>query len=129
MPLQLQTEDDQIVVKDTELVEQGDPETTYTVRFVTRETYQRVSTKHSARFGGRRGLKLQEQIEFAVAVNEELIDYALVSWTGVLINGQPAPCDTVHKKMLDGERAQGLLAKAGVNQIAAGEAARAASFR
>lgn len=129
MALHLLSDSDRITVTDADLVEDGDPGTTYTLRPVSRGLYQRVSEKHAVRFGGRRGLKLDEQIAFSVAINEELLDFALVEWSGILINGQPAPCDASHKTLLDGPRVQALLGKAGVNQIQLSEEAKAASFR
>lgn len=128
MALKLYSPTERIVVSDADLVEDGDPGTTYTVQLVARDMYQKVSAKHAMKYGGRRGMKLDEQMQFLSAVSDELLLYALVDWSGVLFEGQPAPCDDTHKRLLDGARVQALLAKAGVNQTA-GEEASAASFR
>jgi hypothetical protein len=129
MALTLLSDDDRITVTDADLVEGGDSETTYTLRPVTRDLYQKATSRHASRIGGRRALSLHEQIALAVAVSEELLDYALVEWSGILVHGEPVPCETGYKKLLDGERVQALLGKAGVNQVKLSEEARAASFR
>lgn len=121
--------DETFTVSEAELFEDGDPEVSYTIRPITRDRYQSVSVRLASKFGGRRAMKLSEQFEFMVAMNEELFDYALVDWSGVTMGGEPAVCDAETKKLLDGVVMQKVLDKAGLNDIRAGEAARAATFR
>ena len=123
MGVQLLNADKRITVKDSDLpdVTGGDPDTTYTVRQLAPEESRAISRKHTTdlRRGG-------EKVN-SMAIMDELIDRALVAWTGVLLDGEPAECTPANKLLLDGPRKLALLEIAGSNQMAK-EEAKAASF-
>lgn len=128
MPIQLMSEDDRITVTDAELVAGGDAETTYELRPLTRDVYKRVAKAHTKSAPNRAIRQMEDKVDM-VAVHEDLLDHALVAWSGILWNGAPAPCDRSFKLKLDGLRVSSLLERAGMSQIVAAEAGRQDSFR
>lgn len=110
-----------ITVADDKLgVEGGDPGTSYTIRQILPDESKAIAKRHTVhRANG-------ERVD-QVALIEDLLDVALVGWSGVLIDGQPAECTREHKLLLDGPRRMALLGVAGLNQTAA--EVRDASFR
>lgn len=129
MSREIRRAEETFTVSEADILDGGDTDVSYTIRPITRDRYQAVSVRQAAKFGGRRGMKLSEQFEFMVALNEELFDYALVDWSGVTMGGEPVACDSDTKKLLDGAVMQKVLEKAGLNEIRASEDARAATFR
>lgn len=129
MPIQLMSDDDRITVTDAELMgASGDAETIYTLRPLTREVYKRVAKAHTKQAPNRHSRQMEEKVDM-VAVHEDLLDHALVSWTGLLWNGEPAPCEREFKLRLDGLRVSSLLERAGMSQVVAAEVDRRDSFR
>lgn len=135
MALQLLDEDDTLTVKDSELnQDDGDDETTYTVRVVAPQVVKRIRKAHTKkRPTGGQGMV--ETLD-AEGFGEALFDYVLVGWSGVLHRGVPVgPDDLVPtslgpvkaKTQLDGSRKAALLERAGANQT--GAEGRAESFR
>lgn len=130
MPIQLMSDEDRITVTDADLMGgNGDTDTSYTLRPLTHDVYKRVGKQHTRTAPNRQTRQMESRIDDQVAVMEDLIDYALVGWTGVLWNGEPAPCEREIKLRLDGVRRTALLERAGMNQIVAAEADRQSSFR
>lgn len=128
MALKLMNDDESIVVTDAELVDGGDPDSSYTLRGLTREVRRDIVAKHTTvRLNPR--THRNEQVQDDEAIAWALLDYALVAWSGILWLGEPAPCELVYKMKLDEIRLRELLKRAGLNQIVAAEAARGASFR
>jgi len=119
---------DLIVVKDSELVAGGDPDTSYSLRPLTREIRKEILAKNTSRVPNRRTHQMDEQID-GEGVGWDLLDYSLVSWDGILWDGQPAPCERDYKLKLDPTRSVALLEKAGLSQVIAAEVARPETFR
>ncbi len=99
-------------VKDSELpdVTDGDPETVYTVRQIPPHVNRQISKQHSSM---KRGQYVVDQI----AIMDDLIEYALVGWVGILDKGVPAPLTKENKGRLDYTRKAALLQLAGLNQV------------
>lgn len=122
MPVSLLTDATPITITDDKLpgVEGGDPGTSYTVRQVLPSTAKVITKRHTK--PGRGG----ERVD-SVAVYEDLLDHALVGWSGILLNGEDAPCTRDNKLLLDGQRREAILLVAGLNRT--DEVARDHSFR
>ena len=135
MAVEVRKADDTLTVLDSELdgVTNGDPETTYTLRTLTtdkvralRKPYQRE--RMNPRTHQREELPLTDDDTAAYAL--DLLDYAIVGWSGILYQGQPLECVRQHKDLLDSSRKSGVLAAAGLNRSTpAGGASKDASFR
>ncbi len=125
MAIVLKDESDTWEVCDKDLVPGGDPDTFYTIRRLTLDKHREITKKHTKPGTYRRpeGKRDDE------AIQDDLFDYVLESWRGVVKAGGPAPCDWDHKQLLDVPRRIALLDHAGLNDIAAAEDARAESFR
>jgi hypothetical protein len=117
-----------IQVKDSDLedVSGGDPGTVYTVRQISSDINKELSAKNTTRTPNRRTHRMDSDVD-NVALLDDLIDYALLEWTGIVDDGQPAPCTRENKLRLDMPRKLALLSVAGLNQKAA--EVRAESFR
>jgi hypothetical protein len=63
------------------------------------------------------------------AVSDDLLDYVIAGWSGIIAKGEPLPCVKVNKLLLDGPRKTAILERAGMNEIAAAPERRAESFR
>lgn len=124
MAIELKQAGDEIPVTDAELISGGDAETTYTLRRLTIDTWREIARKHTKPATYRKPERRDEE-----AFQDDLFDYVLKGWTGIVSNGQPAPCDWEHKKLLDLGRRVAMLDRAGMNEIGAQEDARAESFR
>lgn len=121
MALQLLDDATPITVADTALgVDGGDPDVSYQVRQILPQQAKAIAKRHThARSNG-------ERVD-QVSMLEDLIDAAVVGWTGILVKGEPAPCTREHKLLLDAPRRLALLSVAGLNRPAA--EVRDASFR
>lgn len=125
MPLELKDDSATWTISDADLVSGGDKETVYTVRRLTLEKHREIRKRHTSKPTYRRQFEqLNEE-----AFQDDLFDYVLVNWTGVIVKGQPAPCDAEHRALLDVPRRIALLDAAGMNEIRAQEDARDTSFR
>ncbi len=130
MPVQLMDADATREVKDSELpnVPDGDEKTIYTVRSITKATYREVTKRHTKKVVSKRDRGMVEETNWQ-AVSDDLLDYALVGWTCVVLRGDPVPCTMEYKALLDSVRSQALLDAAGIGQVEAAAAQRKASFR
>jgi len=130
MAVQLLDSDDRIAVKDSELtgVTDGDPETTYLIRPIAVDDHRRIVKAHTTDVVNRRTHQKEPQVDWA-AVNDDILDFVLVDWTGIHLKGQPVACSREYKLKLDGVRRQALADVAGMNQIARAPEVRAESFR
>lgn len=127
MSIVLQDQSKTWEVKDSDLIDGGDKDTSYTLRFITKEKYREVIRRHTRRVANKqRGMEERTEWE---AVSDDLLDYALVAWKGVKAGAADAPCTADYKNMLDTRRQSAILEAAGWNQIEEAPAQRAASFR
>ena len=135
MALKLLDEDDTLTVTDSDLgLDDGDDDTTYTVRVVSPQVVKRLRKAHTKRKPtGGQGMA---DVLDAEGFGEALFDYVLCGWSGVLYRGATiGPDDMVTssagtvkaKTQLDGSRKAALLERAGANQT--GAEGRADSFR
>lgn len=135
----LLSQDEQIVtVTEADLgIENPDPDTTYTVRIVSRGVYRDMQRQHTKRRPVQGAM--EETIDWA-AFEDALLDYLLRDWTGFVTraaNGalEPLPCSKAaklglepYKQGVDGHVRVALLKFASENQRVEAQA-QAASFR
>lgn len=128
----LRAADEEFTVTDKQLLQDGDKDTTYTLRRLTRETHREIQRRHTVKVTNKRTHQREDQTDWA-AVTDDLVDHVIVAWAGVLYGGQPAPCDRAHKMLLDAPTTDAILERAGLNEITGtgeeAQEARAASFR
>lgn len=125
MAIRLLSDSDQITVRDSDIIHGGDTETSYVLRKITPEKQRELLKKHTRSGNNRRGETLDIE-----ALQQDQIDYVLVSWEGVLDNGQPAECSRANKvNGLDMARRLALIEHAGMTDIVAAAEGRATSFR
>jgi hypothetical protein len=131
MPLQLLSPDTLLEVRDVDLPDVASPceDVTYTVRQMSPAIAREMAKKHTKRRPNSTTHRMEEILD-REALGEDVIDYVLVNWTGVLMpDGTPAPCTAEHKSQgLDGARKIALANIAGSNAVREAEA-RADSFR
>lgn len=129
--LQLLTADDRIVVKDVDIpgVPDPDKDATYTLRVITKEKQRELEKLHTHQeVVNKRGQQTEPVVDTA-GLTDALLDYALLSWTGVIYQHEPLPCEREHKLKLDGIRTIGLIRFARSNQIERSAEDRRDSFR
>lgn len=124
MALELRDESATFPVTDDKLITGGDKDTSYTVRRLTLDKHREIRRRHTKAANYRKPERIDED-----AFQDDLFDYVLVGWSGVVANGEPVPCDWEHKRLIDVPRRIALLDLAGMNEIAAAEDARGESFR
>lgn len=128
MALNLKTLEAVDEVNDSDLVPEGDRETSYKIRHITIEKNREVVREHTKKVPNRRTHQPDNVTDWE-AVGDALLDYALVDWSGVVANGKSVPCTTENKMLLDGVRRAALLERAGMNEVQAAPERREQSFR
>jgi hypothetical protein len=128
MAISLLKETTRITVLDSDLedVDNGDTGTSYTVRQIPPDVNREIAKKHTKYTPNSRTHRRDEDVD-NVGFMDDLIDYALMDWSGILDDGAPAPCTRENKLLLDMPRKIALLKVAGLNRVAA--EVRAQSFR
>lgn len=129
MPVHL-IDDEPIRVTDSDLegVTDGDPETVYTLRPIGVDDHRRLQKQFTKDVVDRRSHQKVPQTDFE-GLNDAVLDFVLIGWSGVLMKGQPAECVLANKLKLDGLRRVALSGLAGMNQIARSPEVRVESFR
>jgi hypothetical protein len=115
--LELRVADDRITVTDAELVQDGDKDTTYTLRPLLIDTYRDIVKQHTEYVINKRTHQRDPKTNWE-ATADALIDYVLLDWSGIHHHGEPVPCDRAWKLRLDAARRDALLEKAGYNEVA-----------
>jgi hypothetical protein len=128
MPIELKEAGETERVCDADLVPDGDKETFYTLRHVTKEVHRDIVTMNTTKVPNRRTHTRDDVVDWT-KVSDDQLDYALVGWEGVLKGGKPLPCTTENKRLLDGPRSAAILDRAGANEVTRAGEARAESFR
>lgn len=123
----LQLDSDRIRVTDKDLGI-GDAETGYVLKPITREVYKRIRQDNTKRMPNRQTRGMEDVTDWE-AFSEDLLDYTIESWSGVLVGGEPAPCDRDHKLALDLMCATALMNRAGLNDVEREGERKAESFR
>jgi hypothetical protein len=140
VPIQLLDDADEIQVKDSDLgVQDGDPETVYTLRVLSPQKYRSLTKMHTKkRPTGGRGM---EEYLDTIAWSDAMWDWVLKAWNpgAVLWQGKPVAADDMvtfsdssqgtAKYQLDGPRKEALLNFAGLNQVTEKPEDRERSFR
>jgi hypothetical protein len=128
MAIQLTKPGDTITVKDSDLVPNGDPGTEYDLQLLTREVYRDIHKRHTRKRPNRTTRAMEDETDYP-AVQDDLIDFCLTGWRGVLDGGVPAELTRDNKLLLDGQRTQAMLELAGMSQIAQAADQKGQSFR
>jgi hypothetical protein len=123
MALELKNEEDTWTISDAELLAGGDKDTSYTVRRLTLDKHREITKKHTKPATYRKAERRDE-----AKIQDDLFDYVLTGWKGVIAKGAPLPCTWEYKRLIDTARRIALLDEAGMNDVAAAEGARAESF-
>ena len=127
MALKLGSDGETFVVRDADLgVADPDPEVTYTVRAITRSRFLDILAKRTSKVLDRASRQMVDHVD-GVGANEDALEYALVSWTGINADGEPAPCTREWQREIGANRAAALLQI--VVEPRRDEVARAKSFR
>lgn len=127
MALQLLREEETITVKDSDLVEGGDKDTTYTIRKLTPAMLRKI-VRANTKPGN---YKRQESVDWN-AVRDDQVDHVLVAWSGVVEprTKKDAECSRANKiDGLDDVRKLAIVDRAGLAEVASQEEARGESFR
>lgn len=130
MALELLTEGETFTVSDDQLsgVTNSDPEAKYIVRRLDPKTHRKMTKSHTKREFVR-GVGPVDKIDGA-ALSDDIMDYIVTGWSGVLFKGEPAPCTREMKLSgLDYHRRVALMDLAGMNEITSAPERRAESFR
>ncbi len=131
MALLVRSEGERIEVRDADLpgITDGDPDTTYILRPITRKVARDIEARHKTLVLDRQShQKIARYDQEAIWLDK--IDYIVTGWTGVLYSEtrEPVPCTRETKdQALDAARQIALLSIAGINEVSHDE--REASFR
>jgi hypothetical protein len=117
----------EICDKDLPGIADGDAEVFYTIRSLDQKTHRKL-VKQNTKQVFERGVGRVDRIDHPAAA-DDIIDYVLVGWRGILLGGSAAPCTRENKLCLDFARRSALNDLAGMNEIARGQEARVESFR
>lgn len=118
-------EDGQTVdVRDADLIEGGDKETVFTLRKITPEKQRELRKRHTRPGNYRRHESINDE-----ALQDDLIDYIVAAWSGVVSSGQVVPCERAYKLRLDVVRKSAMLERAVIAEVVEVEEARDKSFR
>lgn len=130
MPVQLLDTEERRQVVDADLagVVDGDRETIYTVRPIGIDDHRRIVKANTKEVLDRRSHTKVPVTDY-LATTDDVLDFVLVGWEGILFRGKPVPCEREHKLKLDYVRKQALSDLAGMNQILRAPEVRAESFR
>jgi hypothetical protein len=115
------------VVRDADLVPNGDPETTYTVQYFTADDADRLRKQATTKRYNASTQRMDEEFD-GLAYALSILDHVIVGWTGIVRDGVPLDCILANKRVLPGNRREKLLMLSQENvQVRAAE--QAASFR
>lgn len=116
-------------VKDSELpIPDGDPNTIYVIRSITKGKYREVIRRHTRQVPDKQSRKMVDQTDYT-AVSDDLFNYALADWRGVTLNGEPVPCTDETRAMLDSVRTSAILDVAGIGAVQEAPERKKESFR
>lgn len=131
MPRQLQTDDATFDVREDELddVQHADAEVVYVLRELTTTKWREIKRQHTRKVPNK-VTKQMEEVTDQEAFADDITDYVLVDWRGIVERGGvPAPCTRDNKLRLDGIIKAALVARAGLTQIVQAADHRDSSFR
>lgn len=114
---------------DLEGVEDGDAETFYTLRPLTRDVILEIESKHTRRVPNKVTHRKDDVLDERAALEDKL-DYLLVGWRGIVDerDGSEVPCTREWKlRAINGARQVALFRLADVNRV--DKESRSKSFR
>lgn len=130
MPRSLHDESSTFEVKESDIPEvmNADPDVSYTVRPLSTTKFREFQKKHTRLVPNKQTRGMESDVN-GEALADDLIDWVIAGWSGILDKGQPADCSKANKLRLDGQVKQGLIGVAGLNRIEAAPAETERSFR
>lgn len=130
MARQILTADETFEVRDSDLgLPDGDPETVYVLRPLLTETHREIVKRHTTQVLNKFTHQREPVVNSEAAV-DEIYDYVLVDWRGIVDRtGAPVACTPETKRGLGTAIRTALLERAGMNQIKAPEVVEQESFR
>lgn len=128
MALEIRDDDAIIDVTDAELVADGDKETVFKLRTITLDKNREIVKRHTRKVPNKRTHQMDDKVDWE-SVTDDLLDWAISEWSGVMAHGQPLPCTISNKKRLDGVRRTAILERAGMNDVQLAPEDREDSFR
>ncbi len=130
MARQLHDEGSTLEVKEIDLpdIMQADPDTRYTVRPLTTAKFRELQKKNTRQVVNKATRSMTDELN-GEGLADDLIDWVIADWAGILSKGEPAECSRENKLKLDGQVKQALIGVAGLNRIEAAPAAKEDSFR
>jgi hypothetical protein len=130
MARQLHDEGSTFEVKETDLpdIQQADPEVSYTVRPLTTAKFRELQKKNTRQVVNKATRSMVDELN-GEGLADDLIDWVLANWAGILSKGQPAECTRDNKLKLDGQVKQALIGVAGLNRIEEAPTKQDESFR
>lgn len=68
-----------------------DADVTYTLRPITRAQMSEIAARHTKREVDRRTRQMVDTTDHEAA-GADMLDYCLMGWSGITLDGEPAPC-------------------------------------
>lgn len=123
-------DDSTFVIKESDIPEvvNPDPDVTYTCRQLSTVKFRELQ-KRNTRLVPNKATRGMEPDVDGEKFADDLIDWVIADWSGILSAGQPAECSRENKVRLDGQVKGGLIGVAGLNRIQEAPQQRAESFR
>lgn len=107
-------------------ITEPDKDVTYTLRPITRAQMTQIAERHTKREVSRQTRQMVDVTDHE-AVGSDMLDYCLIGWAGITLDGEPAPCTREWK--LQGLTMPVQAAIVAFCLDARGEVAQQASFR
>ena len=128
MPLVLKSTEDRQPVTDAELIDGGAKDVMYVIRHLTTDQHREITRQNTKKKPNKMTHQMEEHVDWA-KVSDDLLDYVLTDWSGVIAEDNPLPCTLQYKLLLDAQRKTAILQFAGMNEVLAAPERRAESFR
>jgi hypothetical protein len=128
MAVEIKDDDAITQVLDSELIADGDKETSYALRTITLEKNREIVKRHTRKVPNKRTHQMEDKVDWE-GVTDDLLDWALADWSGVIAHGKPLECTLPNKKRLDGVRRSAILERSGMNEVRSAPEVREESFR
>jgi hypothetical protein len=130
MARQLHTEDATFWVAETDLPEIPEPDeaVSYQLRELTTSKWREIR-KLNTTMKPNKQTRTMEPVLNDEGFSDDLVDYVIIGWKGIVDRGAEAPCTRETKQRLDGPIKSALVGRAGLTQIVREPEIKAESFR
>ncbi len=130
MSRSLHDESQTFEVKESDIPEvvNADPDVAYTVRPLTTAKFRELQKRNTQQVVNKASRSMEAEVN-GEKLADDLIDWVIADWSGIVDKGQPAECSRANKLRLDGQVKAGLIGVAGLNRIEAAPEVRTDSFR